>query len=90
MFCERCGASLPSHGFVCLKCHTMMSKSQIELQKKVNNENRKTAKPVFNSSLYGADRNFVVNKNPNGNYLAVVCAIVLFLITFVIIFIVFL
>ena len=34
MICKRCGAALPSDGVTCIQCGTMMSKEQIEEQKK--------------------------------------------------------
>lgn len=33
MYCKKCGAALPSHGFVCKSCGTMMDSDQIKEQK---------------------------------------------------------
>lgn len=33
MYCKKCGASLPSHGFICKRCGTMMDSEQIKEQK---------------------------------------------------------
>ena len=38
MFCKKCGAALPSNGFICHSCGAMMDKEQIEKQKKIKNE----------------------------------------------------
>lgn len=44
MKCNRCGAPLPSHGYVCSQCGMFMNKEQIEIQKRdmANNINLKT------------------------------------------------
>ena len=34
MYCKKCGAGLPSRGFVCLSCGTMMEEEQIKEQKR--------------------------------------------------------
>ena len=33
MYCKKCGAALPSHGFVCKRCGTLMDEEQIKKQK---------------------------------------------------------
>lgn len=33
MYCKKCGAALPSHGYVCKSCGTMMDSDQIKEQK---------------------------------------------------------
>ena len=33
MYCKKCGAALPSQGFVCKSCGTMMDSEQIKEQK---------------------------------------------------------
>lgn len=38
MYCKKCGAALPSHGFICRSCGTMMDIDQIKEQKKLMNE----------------------------------------------------
>lgn len=44
MKCNRCGAPLPSRGYVCSQCGMFMNKEQIEIQKRdmANNINLKT------------------------------------------------
>ncbi len=49
MFCKRCGAPLPSHGFVCPKCGAMMSEEQIKEQKNFNKDNKNI---ILLSDLY--------------------------------------
>ena len=39
MQCNRCGAALPNNSYVCKQCGALMTKEQIELQKKFNKEN---------------------------------------------------
>jgi len=43
MYCKKCGAALPSHGYVCKSCGTMMDSDQIKEQKEhiKNNDNKK-------------------------------------------------
>ena len=40
MYCKRCGAALPSRGFICRRCGAMMSEEQIKEQKKFMRENK--------------------------------------------------
>ena len=42
MYCKKCGAALPSTGFVCRSCGTMMDEEQIKMQKKFMEEKEKT------------------------------------------------
>ena len=42
MYCKKCGAALPSHGFVCRSCGAMMDEEQIKMQKKMMEEKDKT------------------------------------------------
>ena len=42
MYCKKCGAALPSHGFVCKSCGAMMDEEQIKMQKQIMNEKDKT------------------------------------------------
>lgn len=39
MFCKKCGAALPSKGFVCHSCGAMMDIEQIKRQKQIMKEN---------------------------------------------------
>lgn len=43
MYCKKCGSALPSHGFVCKSCGTMMDSEQIKMQKEFekNEDNKK-------------------------------------------------
>lgn len=43
MYCKKCGAALPSHGYVCKSCGTMMDSDQIKEQKEFmkNSDNQK-------------------------------------------------
>ncbi len=42
MYCKKCGAALPSTGFVCRSCGAMMDEEQIKMQKKIMEEKDKT------------------------------------------------
>lgn len=53
MYCDKCGASLPSHGFICKNCGAMMSKEQIREQKNFLKENKdKKQEITFLSDRY--------------------------------------
>ena len=52
MFCKRCGAALPSHGFICPKCGAMMSSDQIKKQKDFNKDEKNI---TLLSDLYSKD-----------------------------------
>lgn len=43
MYCKKCGAALPSHGYICKSCGTMMDSDQIKEQKEFmkNSDNQK-------------------------------------------------
>ena len=38
MHCKKCGAALPSHGFICKSCGAMMDEEQIKMQKQYASE----------------------------------------------------
>ncbi len=40
MYCKRCGAALPSEGYICKSCGAMMSEEQIKSQKELMNDNK--------------------------------------------------
>lgn len=46
MYCNKCGAALPSHGFICKNCGAMMSKEQIREQKNFLKENKNKRQEV--------------------------------------------
>ncbi len=38
MYCKKCGAALPSHGYICKSCGAMMDTEQIKMQKNLMRE----------------------------------------------------
>ena len=63
--CRKCGASLPSRGYLCKNCGTMMDKEQIKLQKEyIKNEENKKIEVNFLSDRY---RREPVNRNLEGH-----------------------
>ncbi len=66
MICKRCGSALPSDGVVCKECGAMMTKEQIEEQKKwkeINKNQRETIKLM--SSKYNVNKeNFKYDNEP--------------------------
>ena len=83
MFCERCSAALPSHGYICKKCGAMMTKSQMEIQKSINKENRKNQRPSYMSDQYGIKKDFKLNNDNNYDYYKVIFIIFIILIVFI-------
>lgn len=65
MICKRCGAALPSDGVTCIQCGTMMSKDQIEEQKKWKEINKQNNNIQLMSSKYGVNKeNFSYEAEP--------------------------
>lgn len=60
MNCKRCGAALPSHGFICKSCGAMMDSEQIKRQKEYINENKNNNEVFLKSDLYS---NEPINRN---------------------------
>ena len=62
MICKRCGAALPNTGVVCMQCGAMMSKEQIEEQKKWQEINKQTNNVQLMSEKYKSNKeNFKYN-----------------------------
>lgn len=55
MFCKKCGAALPSHGFVCKSCGAMMDINQIKEQKEHIKENKNNNEINFLSDKYSRE-----------------------------------
>ena len=56
MYCKKCGAGLPSHGFVCKSCGMMMDSDQIKEQKEhIRNEENKKIELNFMSDKYSRE-----------------------------------
>ncbi len=64
MNCKRCGAALPSHGFICKSCGAMMDSEQIKRQKEYINENKNNNEIMLKSDLYS---NEPINRNYENN-----------------------
>ncbi len=77
MFCKRCGAALPSEGYICKSCGAMMSEEQIKSQKEfINNENK--FKVNLMSDKYnpgGIERDY--KKRKDSRYLGILLVILI-------------
>lgn len=86
MYCKKCGAALPSRGYVCKSCGAMMDSDQIKEQKEhIKNEENKKIELNFLSDRYSKEpiqRNY--GKIKENKYLGAV-----FIILIVIILIIF-
>lgn len=68
MYCKKCGAALPSHGFICKNCGAIMNDSQIVKQKEYINDKKDEKEITFLSDRYSREqinRNFKENKKEN-------------------------
>jgi uncharacterized membrane protein YvbJ len=81
MFCKKCGSALPSDGYICKVCGTMMDQDQI------NEQNKKMKEEGFKKRLsirekYGLKNNIVLNDEKDNSSLmgAVMILIFVFLI----------
>lgn len=66
MKCKRCGHILPSTGFICINCKTMMSVDQIKVQK----ENMKLTRPrtvELVSEKYGLKKQVYEKRNDSNS-----------------------
>lgn len=86
MFCKKCGAALPSHGFVCKSCGAMMDGDQIKEQKEfIKNEESKKIELNFLSDRYSKEpinRNY--KKNRENKYLGAILIILIMIILVII------
>jgi len=86
MYCKKCGAGLPSRGYVCKSCGTMMDSDQIKKQKEyIRNEENKKIEINFMSDRYSREPiNRDYKKFKENKYLGAVLIVlvVLFLIIF--------
>lgn len=85
MECKKCGASLPSEGFICKRCGAMMSEAQIKEQKKYNQDNNKSVELTFLSDRYSnkpIDRNF--KKINDNKYLGAILIILIVIILIIV------
>lgn len=65
MVCKRCGAPLPSQGYVCKQCGMLMNSDQIEQQKQFIKNNSLKAELV--SEKYGGKKQIFQGRNTGEN-----------------------
>ncbi len=56
MICKRCGAALPSTGFLCTNCGFMMDAEQIKKQKELMQANKRQNNVEMISERYGKNK----------------------------------
>ena len=85
MYCKKCGAALPSHGFVCKRCGTMMTEEQIREQKKLRQDTNEKMEVHLNSDRYSIEPiNRDYKKNKDNKYLGAVVIVLVVLILIII------
>ena len=84
MFCKRCGAALPSHGFICTSCGAMMSSEQIAKQKSfIKNQEQERMEVNLLSDKYSKEpinRNYTQKKESRLLGILFILLIIIFLI----------
>jgi len=82
MYCKKCGAALPSHGFICKSCGAMMDSEQIKEQKEYLKENKNNNEVILKSDLYGVKHNYEKNKDNKvlGAFLIILVLLILIII----------
>ncbi len=84
MYCHKCGKYLPNEGYVCKFCGALMTKEQIENQKRLNN---KASSVKLKSELYGGERIIYKKEKEKNNLTGIffILGIIIFLIILAII-----
>lgn len=87
MQCKKCGASLPSHGFICRSCGTMMSSEQIKEQKGYMRDNNQKVELNFLSDKYRREpivRDYSNDKPKENKYLGALLIILVIIVLIII------
>jgi len=86
MYCNKCGKALPSHGYICKFCGTMMDSEQIKIQKEnIKNQNRDKIEVNLMSDRYSSEpinRNY--EKRRENKYLGAILILVVVIILLII------
>ncbi len=64
MVCKRCGAPLPSEGFVCKQCGMMFDEEQIKMQKEQEQGGKKVE---YVTEKYGGQKQLFKGREPQNN-----------------------
>ncbi len=87
MICENCGSNLPTKGMICPHCGYMLNKKQVDMQKSINEENRKKGTTIeYASDKYGIKKDYNLKKD--NSYLKIYIAIIAFLIALTLILVI--
>lgn len=86
MYCKKCGAALPSHGFVCKSCGAMMDEEQIKMQKKIRDEKEKTRFEVklFSDQYRQEPVNRDYTKRKDNKYLGAILIVLIVIVLIVV------
>ncbi len=85
MYCNKCGAALPSHGFICKSCGAMMNSEQIKAQKEYIKENKKKIEVNLLSDRYNSNIKRDYRENPKENKFLGILLIILVMIILIIV-----
>ena len=80
MVCQKCGQALPSEGFICKQCGTLMSEEQIIEQKKYLKENKSLYKTKLVSEAYGQQQLFKARETSSHKLIGLIFIFVILII----------
>lgn len=82
MYCKKCGAALPSHGFVCKRCGAMMDEEQIKEQKRFRQDkDNEKMEVLLKSDRYSSEPiNRDYKKQKDNKYLGAIFIVLVVLI----------
>ncbi len=76
MVCQKCGSALPSEGFICKRCGTLMSEEQIKEQKQYLKENNNQYKAKLISEAYGNQKIYQARENSNNKIIGLIIILI--------------
>lgn len=80
MFCKKCGAALPSQGYICLSCGTMMDEEQIKKQKEFIKEKEKSEVNLLSDRYSREPINRDYRKQSENKYLGAILVVLVVII----------
>lgn len=85
MKCKRCNSPLPSKGYVCSHCKTLMSNEQIKIQKELLSNHSSNTRAELISEKYGGKKQVFIGREEKEHKSVSILFLFLFLLLFVVI-----
>lgn len=83
MYCKKCGAALPSHGYICKSCGAMMDHDQIKKQKEFMKQNEKNSVTLLSRQYQKKPIEQNYKKLKENKYLGAIFILIIMIILFV-------